>query len=57
MEKQDFLNILYKRQKEIYDSIKNPDEIKTVEDRIEGLGDSGKLAEVCNLIKIVESMD
>lgn len=57
MKNQDFLNILYKRQKEIYDSIKNPDEIKTVEDRIEGLRDSGKLAEVCNLIKIVESMD
>lgn len=57
MEKQDFLNILRKRQKEIFDSFKNLDEIKTVEDRIEGLRDSGKLAEVCNLIEIVESMD
>lgn len=53
---QDLLNILYKRQKEIFESIKVPEEIENAEDIINALRNGGKLSELNNLLEIVESM-
>lgn len=53
--KRDFLNILYNRQRKILNNYKNPDEAKTAKDRIEAFMNGGRLAEIRALIELLEN--